>query len=229
MSAPAGSFALSITASAGRAQCALHDPSGQLAGSNPEPGDILPTIQRVCAEHGIEPSSIHRLRIDIGPGSYTGLRTSITFARSLAALRAHQPELPPLQVATTTSFELITADLVDSPTDLHILLDARRGRVHHGHLIVDAQRIRLQQPPQAIPLPAVAAALGTNSSIWVSPSCRDAVQAQLGTANLRHTARPLRSAGGNERPARPLRDHRAGNAGTAVPDGLLRRRSRLTR
>jgi tRNA threonylcarbamoyladenosine biosynthesis protein TsaB len=48
-----------------------------------ERGDLATLVRDLCAAHGVRPDQLAELRIDIGPGSYTGLRVAVTFARFL--------------------------------------------------------------------------------------------------------------------------------------------------
>lgn len=46
--------------------------------------ELAPAVQEICKQTGIELGEIDRIACDIGPGSYTGLRVGLAFAKGLA-------------------------------------------------------------------------------------------------------------------------------------------------
>jgi tRNA threonylcarbamoyladenosine biosynthesis protein TsaB len=112
---------------------------GAVQVEHPEPGaraDLAVLVDRLLRRCGAALREVGELRLDVGPGSYVGLRSAVTFARVLARLRS-------LRLLTATSLELMAAAALPLPagTMLRPVLDARRGRLHsqllrvgHGHL-----------------------------------------------------------------------------------------------
>lgn len=80
--------------------------------------DLLPAVDKIL---GGNPKAADLLAIDAGPGSYTGLRVGIAFAKTFSL----ETEIP---VVTVTSFDVIARNVADRP--LCVVLDARVGQVY---------------------------------------------------------------------------------------------------
>ncbi len=118
---------LGISASSGAVSCVLRH--GELETSaraeRPSSGSLLPSIvDRVFREAGLAPSQLSAILLDVGPGSYTGLRVAVTFARCAMGFSR-------IEVSIATSIELMAlaawrcgALTADSP--VRVVLDARR-------------------------------------------------------------------------------------------------------
>ena len=61
---------------------------------------LIDDIQDAFTKHGIEPQDLTKLALNIGPGSFTGIRTALTFAKTLEASLD-------LEIMTVNSFELL--------------------------------------------------------------------------------------------------------------------------
>ncbi|MHB8797591.1 MAG: tRNA (adenosine(37)-N6)-threonylcarbamoyltransferase complex dimerization subunit type 1 TsaB [Thermoanaerobaculia bacterium] len=83
---------------------------------------LAPAVSALLASVGLAPPELDRIAVVSGPGSFTGLRSSLAFARGLA--RAAGALLVPLP-----TFEVLSA-AVPAPPDADLLLDALRGEVH---------------------------------------------------------------------------------------------------
>ena len=116
-------------------------------------GDLAALVRDLCALHGVRPQDLGEIRVDLGPGSYTGLRVAVTFVRFLQRFSA-------LPVFATDSLSLLaTAALGRDLRGRRVrpLLDARRGRFHTAVLQSDTV-LRLVEEPKAVPLASIAAA-----------------------------------------------------------------------
>lgn len=153
--------------------CALRLPSGIFAAHSPAGGrgDLATLAAGLCAQHGITPADLGELRLDLGPGSYTGLRVVVTFARFLQ-------RFGDLRVLACDSLELMaaTASTEPGPARLRPLLDARRGRYHGGTLRHDVEGVRHLEPPAAQPLERILASLQPGDQVVATA----ALAAQLG-------------------------------------------------
>ena len=83
---------------------------------------LAPAVADLLARAGLVPRDLERIAVVSGPGSFTGLRSSLAFARGLA--RATGALLVPVP-----TFEAASRAL-PLPPDADFLLDALRGEVH---------------------------------------------------------------------------------------------------
>ena len=100
---------------------------------------LAPAVSSLLVSAGISPRDLDRIAVVSGPGSFTGLRSSLAFARGLA--RAAGALLVPL-----ATFEVVSAGCPEHPADADFLLDALRGEVHrrrrrHGLLAPAEERL----------------------------------------------------------------------------------------
>lgn len=116
-------------------------------------GDLAGLVAELCRGAALPPAAVRAVRIDLGPGSYTGLRVAVTFVRSLQQWSG-------VLVTATDSLSLLATAALERAGGrrLRPLLDARRERVHTAALQVDAGgRLSLTAEPQALPLSEVLA------------------------------------------------------------------------
>ncbi len=136
--------------------------------ATPPPGqrtDLAVLVRDLLRAHGIAAAALGEIRLDVGPGSYVGLRVAVTFGRVLA--RFSQARL-----LTCTSLELIAAAAVAEGAAAPVLrpvLDARRGRCHTAALTVAAGRLRLRGEPAALTLDELTAAIGPDDLLLAAP------------------------------------------------------------
>jgi tRNA threonylcarbamoyl adenosine modification protein YeaZ len=161
--------------------CALRLAAGEVFASPPTDGrgDLAALVADLCARHRVRPEQIAELRIDLGPGSYTGLRVAVTFVRFLQRFS----NLKVLAVDSLTLLAASAREVAEPPTRLLPLLDARRGRFHFGVLSLARDGgLSVLQPPQALPLPAVLAAVRPGDLFVVPGSVETQVGADLRAA-----------------------------------------------
>ncbi|MBQ9011288.1 MAG: tRNA (adenosine(37)-N6)-threonylcarbamoyltransferase complex dimerization subunit type 1 TsaB [Bacilli bacterium] len=93
---------------------------------------IMPVINEAFSLTGIKPKDIDKIFAVNGPGSFTGIRVGLTFAKTMAwSLK--------IPVVPISSLELIASG---TPSDNNIaLIDARRGYVYAGGYDKDLNNI----------------------------------------------------------------------------------------
>lgn len=155
--------------------CALRTPAGLfVACSAPGVrGDLAVLAADLCSAHGVQPAQLRELRLDLGPGSYTGLRVAVTFVRFLQQFG----EVP---VLACDSLLLLAAAHLPAPAPYRLrpVLDARRERFHVASVVHDKAGLRHEAEPAAISLEALLASLRPGDHILTSA----AVGAQIETA-----------------------------------------------
>jgi len=99
-------------------------------------GDLAQLCKDLCASRGVEPASLRRVVIDVGPGSYTGLRVAVTFVRLLQ-------QFGELEVEGVCSLAVLARHAAgEQPGRVRTVLDARRGRLHTAvHEFVDGATV----------------------------------------------------------------------------------------
>lgn len=170
---------LAVSASGERFSIALRGRDGALLGhvdaeARTLSADLFTAIERLLQPAGLGPADLGELRVDRGPGSYTGLRVALTFARVLA----EQTALPVLHA---TSIELMAiaawrSGEVDAKRPVRVILDARRERFHTARVELDAARAHLATPPQALAGDALAALVRPDEVLLAPTSLARALQ-----------------------------------------------------
>lgn len=98
--------------------------------------ELLPTLDELCREHGWQPDRIDVCCVSIGPGSFTGLRVAVTFARHLALARGIRiVAVPTLSVIAENALSVSSP-----PSPLAVVLDAKRGQVFAGAFEYEVDR-----------------------------------------------------------------------------------------
>ncbi len=127
-----------------------------------ERGDVARLATQLLVEAGTTAADLDELRIDLGPGSYTGLRVAITFVRFVQ-------HFGDVNVVACDTLALLASD-ADSNGRLRPLLDARRDRFHCGTLTERDGVLHHQQEPRAMPLPEVLASIADGDTFVVPPN-----------------------------------------------------------
>ncbi len=82
---------------------------------------------------GGHPEAVDLLAVSAGPGSYTGLRVGITFAKTFAVQRG-------TPLVTVSSLDVIAANISD-PVRLCVVVDARLGQVYAARYDADRNKV----------------------------------------------------------------------------------------
>ncbi len=157
-----GPLSLGICASQRELSCVLRRTDGSLLQDElcreARGAQVAQAVQRLFKLAGHQAAELREIRIDVGPGSYTGLRVAVTFARFLLAYSD-------VQVLRTTSLELCAVrawrdGLVPLECPIRPVLDARRERFHTSLLNRGGEDLQ-REPVRAIPHDELLAAIGT--------------------------------------------------------------------
>jgi tRNA threonylcarbamoyladenosine biosynthesis protein TsaB len=113
------------------------------------------SIEAVLAEAAIDPGALDAIAVTVGPGSFSGIRTGLAAARSLALVTG-------LQAIAVTTLEALAAPLAhanSAPIPIAAILDARRGQVFLQRFAPDNAPL---EPPRTLDPAAAAAELAGN-------------------------------------------------------------------
>ncbi len=184
----ASAVALGISASGDRLSCALRfaDDRIETVSTTSRGVGVTALVADLVASQGLRPANLRELRIDLGPGSYTGLRTAVTFARLVSAFTA-------CQVLTTTSLELATVAAsrtgTVAPPAVRVVLDARRQRFHSARVELSGdgedRRIQLADTPIAVGTRELSALIRTDEVVMADPALQAQLSAELALVGIR--------------------------------------------
>ncbi len=172
---------LALCASGGDFDCALRRADGKLlrAAAKALPGtrpELATTVRDLFRAAGAPPEHLQAVHLDVGPGSYTGLRVAATFVRTLAAWQ-------PLRLAVATSFELhALAALLQEPQlageEACVLLAGRQEQALLATVRLGAG-IELVGAASALASADLARQLPAGRTVIVAPEFAPKVAAQL--------------------------------------------------
>lgn len=105
--------------------------------------DLLPILNTLLEKHGWKPADVGHVYLSVGPGSFTGLRVAVTFARHFAlAVGAQLCAVPTLDVIAENGLQMATP-----PDRLAVVLDAKSKRVFGAHYRLEgAEYVRDGEP-----------------------------------------------------------------------------------
>ena len=96
--------------------------SAQLPAGEKPTATLIPTLRRVAQEIGWRLRDLELVTVDIGPGSYTGLRVGLTCAKTLAFV-AGAPMMP------VGSLDAVAQNVFSNEQVLEVGFDAARSQV----------------------------------------------------------------------------------------------------
>jgi tRNA threonylcarbamoyladenosine biosynthesis protein TsaB len=129
---------------------------------------LLPLVTRLFAETGISKSSLERVAVGTGPGSFTGLRVGIALGEGIALGLG-------LPIVGVCSLEALARSVGDAKRPRVAVLDAGRGELFVAGYAADGAEILA---PSAIPVAEA------HARIFGSEALRNAVVVGAGAAKL---------------------------------------------
>ena len=98
------------------------------------------TVDHVISATKFAPAQINRIAVVTGPGSFTGLRIGLSFAKGLHAATD-------AQIVTMNALHLLALPLLANHARVCAMIDARRGEIYAALYEHDAGELT---PPQAV-------------------------------------------------------------------------------
>jgi len=154
-------FSVAVRTSDGRMFAQRTPPGGRV--------ELPVLVAAACADAGLRPEELRAVRLDLGPGSYTGLRVVVTFVRFLQHFGG-------VAVQALDSLALLAArarpaSSSAAPVRVRPLLDARRERFHTALYEVPAQGLlALLEEPVALPWASVLARVAPDDVVVLPAS-----------------------------------------------------------
>ena len=141
-------FSVAVRTADGRTFAQRTPPGGRV--------ELPVLVAAACADAGLRPEDLRAVRLDLGPGSYTGLRVAVTFVRFLqhfggVAVQALD-SLALLAARARPSSSSSSSAAAAAPVRVRPLLDVRRERFHTALYEVPTQgSLALLEEPAALP------------------------------------------------------------------------------
>jgi tRNA threonylcarbamoyl adenosine modification protein YeaZ len=130
---------LGLSTSGPQAEVGLRLPDGRtvavpLGATRSRGRDVLPRIEGLLATEGLRPRDVEAVAVDVGPGSFTGVRVGVTTAKSLAFALG----VPAVPVESL----LVLAEAAPTSEPVLALRDAGRGTVYYARYAAPADGVR---------------------------------------------------------------------------------------
>ncbi len=141
---------LGIETSAAAGGVALMREDQLLAGRTFEKGlvhgrEVVPAIRDAVEEAGISLKQIDLVAVDVGPGSYTGVRVGVSVAKTLAwAIET--------RLAAVVSLDALAQSAKELGPAIIPVLDARRSQLYTATYRIDSGTVARESGPAVVPL-----------------------------------------------------------------------------
>lgn len=122
---------------------------------------LVPEVVDFLRRHGTESSSIDAVAVSVGPGSFTGLRVGVTFAKSFAYTTG-------ATLVAVETFQAIAANAPSAPK-VTVVADAQRRGVMIGEYVRDLDGSLRRSGDIRIVLPEEISRQPTLGGLWTGP------------------------------------------------------------
>ncbi|MCX6601912.1 MAG: tRNA (adenosine(37)-N6)-threonylcarbamoyltransferase complex dimerization subunit type 1 TsaB [bacterium] len=152
-------------------------------------------VENILREAKVSPRRLSQIAVGIGPGSFTGLRVSLAFAKGMARALA-------IPIWPVSSLKVIAANLAACGQSVAVISPARRGQVHYalfdclllemieGPVVIGHAALLERLPPDAVLLGPGVTKLEENARAALSD--RIPADANAHRPHARHLARLAR-------------------------------------
>lgn len=125
-------------------------------------------LRRICSDAGVSTTSLTAIRIGVGPGSFTGLRIGMSFAKGLAwSLR-----IPLVGCSSLAGVAAAAMARDESVQRVVVVADARRDEVFAAAYRTGTSLIE-ERSPRIVSVPELAKAEWSQEGTWWSSPQRD--------------------------------------------------------
>lgn len=129
---------LAIETSGHHGSVALLTADGQIAESSLQSAarrhaqTLVSDVQRLLQDHQLRPAEIDAVAVSIGPGSFTGLRVGVVFAKTFAWINS-------ARLIAVDTLQAIAQQVVPDVALVTAIVDAQRGEVFAADYVWNAQ------------------------------------------------------------------------------------------
>ncbi len=110
-------------------------------------GSLIPAADQLCRSAGWQPKDLHECYVSVGPGSFTGLRVAVAFARHLA-LAAD------VRIVAVPSMAAIAWNLTEGPEQRNqtvaVFIEAKKGMVFAATFALERGEVRSLDGPEIV-------------------------------------------------------------------------------
>jgi tRNA threonylcarbamoyladenosine biosynthesis protein TsaB len=101
--------------------------------------EMVPRIDALVRSRGWSPADVREIYVSVGPGSFTGLRIGITFAKTLAFSTG-------ARIVAVPSIEVLARNAPPEARNAIIVLDAKRDQIFTARLRRDENNWIIEEP-----------------------------------------------------------------------------------
>ncbi|MFG0249834.1 MAG: tRNA (adenosine(37)-N6)-threonylcarbamoyltransferase complex dimerization subunit type 1 TsaB [Phycisphaeraceae bacterium JB051] len=84
--------------------------------------DLMPSVAKVCEDHGIKPADIAEIYVSIGPGSFTGLRIAVTTAKVISMITG-------AKIVAVPTIDVVAQNVEPSDATLAVAVNEKHGTI----------------------------------------------------------------------------------------------------
>jgi tRNA threonylcarbamoyladenosine biosynthesis protein TsaB len=137
--------------------------------------ELMPTLTRLCQQAGWRADQIDQIYVSTGPGSFTGLRISLSIARAVSQATG-------CKLVGIPSLDVIACNAPPRVANLVVMLDAKRGQVFAAHYRRTAGTLQRAAGPVLIAPAEILAQAAKNGPVAILGEGIDYHRAELGSA-----------------------------------------------
>lgn len=104
---------------------------------------LTPTLKALLTRIDWKPAEIQLVGVSVGPGSFTGLRIGVMTAKAIAYVTG-------AKVVGVNTLSAIAQRAPQTPSDLHVLMDAQRNQLFHARFVSEDDAAWNKAAPTAI-------------------------------------------------------------------------------
>jgi len=139
--------------------------------------ELAPTIAAMTAAQNWAPADIHHIYVSTGPGSFTGLRVAIAFARALSQATG-------AKLVAVPTLDVLARNAPPDVTNLVVLLDAKRGQTFAARFQRTGPNLTRVEGPTLVAPAEIIARARQHGPVWVTGEGVDYHRDSLGDAQV---------------------------------------------